>query len=167
MSEWNLRCSVGLSMALWRRASVRPVWGRVWASPAQRIISLRNWPGGCWLLHFYLSDCPSIWLYEFLTWGLWICGSGLEVGEFFSPLNWLGNGFICIFSGLWWKESIFHQILKRILDPEGLNCQFSKSGVIWYRTRKLNLSAPQCSKIVNQHCYFLKLNISVFLCCHR
>lgn len=67
--------------------------------------------------------------------------------------------FRFLVKGIW----NFHQILKGILDPKGLNCQCDKAGD--YHTELMRLRFASCTSAVTL--LTNKLGISGFLCCHH
>lgn len=104
MEAFNL---VGLRKSVKRRMSVRHLWGDVWGVSCIGEDLLEKLTRKRLVAPFLFCRLPRhLVLHEFLPWGLWICMGGREVGELLNPLTCLGNVFICIFSGLWGKESV-------------------------------------------------------------
>lgn len=160
MRHESLYSSVGWRKDL-ERMTVRHLW-EVCGSLAQKDL-FEKLTRKMLVAPFLFPRLPKhLVLHEFLQWGLWIYMVGLEVGEFLKPLNCLGNVSICVFSGFWWKESgTCIRFLRGSL--KGLNCQCDKTGDYHAELMSWLSAAP----VLYQHCCLLKLNISVFLCCHH
>lgn len=129
---------------------------------------LRTSSGRCWLLPFWFSSCPSIGTTWVLTWRFvdlrtW----AWDAGVLESPKLHGKCVHFRIFRSLVKEIHNFHHILKGILDPKGLNCQFNKTGVImvqnsWIKVCQLHSAV----KLLTNTAAFCDWK-SVFFCCHH